>query len=77
MLYRNTIELKCNTKVTKYKSFQVMESLLNTDQDFVRLVNIYRPPYTKKARYTECAFLGEFEDYLKDLSQKPGDPIIG
>ena len=76
MLYRNSIELKCNTKVTKYKSFQVMESLLNTDQDFVRLVNIYRPPYTKKARYTECDFLGEFEDYLKDLYQKPGDPII-
>ena len=21
------------------------------------LVNLYRPPYTKNARYTECAFL--------------------
>ena len=76
MLYKNSIELKCNTKVTKYKSFQVMESLLKTDQDLVRLVNIYRPPYTKKARYTECDFLEEFEDYLKDLSQKQGDPIL-
>ena len=76
MLYRNSIELKCNTKVAKYKSFQVMESLLKTDKDLVRLVNIYRPPYTKKARYTECDFLEEFEDYLKDLSQKQGDPIL-
>lgn len=76
MLYRNTLELKCNTKVTKYKSFQVMELPFNTDHDIVRLVNLYRPPYTKKARYTECDFLSEFEDYLKDLSQKPGDPII-
>jgi exonuclease III len=42
----------------------------------VRLVNLYRPPYTKKARYTECAFLEEFEDYLKDLTVKPGFPII-
>ena len=32
MLYRNTFELKSNNKVTKYKSFQVMESLMNTDQ---------------------------------------------
>jgi len=76
MLYRNSIELKCNTKVTKYKSFQVMESLLKTDKDLIRLVNIYRPPYTPKARFTECDFLEEFENYLKDLSQKQGDPII-
>ena len=76
MLYRNTFELKSNNKVTKYKSFQVMESLVNTDQDIIRLINIYRPPYTKKARYTECAFLEEFEDYLKNVSSKPGSPII-
>ena len=69
MLYKNSIDLKCNTKVAKYKSFQVMESLLKTDKDLIRLVNIYRPPYTKKARFTECDFLEEFESYLKDLSQ--------
>ena len=76
MLYKNSIDLKCNTKVAKYKSFQVMESLLKTDKDLIRLVNIYRPPYTKKARFTECDFLEEFESYLKDLSQKQGDPIL-
>ena len=76
MLYRDTVQLKSNSKVTKYKSFQVMESLLHSEQDTVRLVNIYRPPYTKKARFTECAFLEEFDEYLKDLSGKPGSPII-
>ena len=76
MLYRNTFELKSNNKVTKYKSFQVMESLMNTDQGIIRLINVYRPPYTKKARYTECAFLEEFEDYLKDVLTKAGSPII-
>ena len=76
MLFRDVLQLKCNSKVTKYKSFQVMESLLQSQQDIVRLVNLYRPPYTKKARYTECAFLEEFEDYLKDLTVKPGFPII-
>ena len=46
MLYKNSIQLKGNNKVTKYKSFQVMESLLTADTEMVRLVNIYRPPYT-------------------------------
>ena len=76
MLYRNTFELKSNNKVTKYKSFQVMESLMNTDQGIIRLINVYRPPYTKKARHTECTFLEEFENYLEDLSMKAGSPII-
>ena len=40
MLYKNNIQLKSNTKVTKYKSFQVMESLLTTSTELVRLVNI-------------------------------------
>ena len=33
MLFRDVLQLKCNSKVTKYKSFQVMESLLQSQQD--------------------------------------------
>ena len=76
MLYRNNITLKSNNKVTKYKSFQVMESLLSSTSDLVRLINVYRPPYTKKARHTECTFLEEFDDYLQTLSTKSGTPVI-
>ena len=76
MLYKSSITLKSNTKVTKYKSFQVMESLLKADTEMVRLVNVYKPGYTKKARYTDCMFLEEFEDYLKTLSNKTGTPLI-
>ena len=76
MLYKNGITLKGNNKVTKYKSFQVMEALLMTDTEMVRLVNIYQPGYSKKARFTKCVFLEEFEDYLKALSTKPGLPLI-
>lgn len=36
--------------------------------DMLRLVNIYRPPYTKKAKYTESFFLDELDEYL---SRKP------
>ena len=76
IFYRKDINLKSNDKVKKYKSCQVMEALLNTKTGLIRLVNVYRPPYTKKARYTESMFLEEFEDYLTDLSNKPGRPII-
>lgn len=75
-LYRKDITLKINTKVTKYKSYQVMEAVLNTKSGLIRLVNVYRPPYTKKARFTESMFLEEFEDYLGDLLNKPGMPVI-
>ena len=76
IMHRPEILLKTNDKVTKFKSFQVMESLLHSDDGAVRLVNIYRPPYTKKAKYTESTFLKEFEDYLEDLDNKSGTPIL-
>ena len=76
MLYKNTITLNNKNKVTKYKSFQVMESLLSSSSEMVRLVNVYPPPYTKKASHTECTFLEEFDDYLQTLSTKSGTPVI-
>ena len=76
IIYRPDITLKSNEKVTKYKSYQVMEAVLSCDTGLVRLVNIYRPPYTKKARFTESLFLEEFDDYLGGLMHKPGQHII-
>lgn len=75
-LYKKDLKLNSNNKVTKYKSYQVMEAVLNTKSGLIRLINIYRPPYTKKARYTESMFLEEFEDYICNLSNKPGKPVI-
>ena len=76
VIFNKDLVLKTNNKVKKYKAFQVMETLLESDDGTIRLVNIYRPPYSKKARYTECHFLEEFSEYLCDLSCKPGTPII-
>ena len=53
ILYKPSIILKTNEKVIKYKSFQVMESLFHSETEVVRLVNIYRPPYTRKVKFTE------------------------
>ena len=76
LLYRKWLTLKLNEKVVKYKSFQVMEALLETTLGQVRLVNVYRPGYSKKARHTQCDFLDEFEEYLTDLKDKSGTPLI-
>ena len=76
ILYKPDILLKRNDNLTKYKSFQVMEALLNCEMGVVRFVNIYRPPYNKKARYTENYFFEEFDDYLSDLALKSGVPVI-
>ena len=75
-LSRKELMLSSNEKVVKYKSFQVMEAVIQTTTGLIRLVNVYRPPYTKKARYTESTFLEEFEDYICDLLAKPGKPMI-
>ena len=75
-LYRKWLKLKLNEKVVKYKSFQVMEALLETTLGSVRLINVYRPGYSKKARHTQCDFLEEYEEYLSDLKDKSGCPII-
>ena len=76
ILFRPDILLKNNDKLKKYKSYQVMEVLLSCDIGMVRLVNVYRPPYSKKARFTESFFLEEFDEYLSDLALKPGIPLI-
>lgn len=76
VLYRRHIKLMSNENVKKFNSYQVMEAVLCTKTSLVRLVNVYRPPYSKKARYTESVFLEKFGEYLGDLSNKPGQPII-
>ena len=57
VLFRPTIRMKANDKVVKFKSFQAMETVLYGFSEEVRFCNIYRPPYTKKARFTEAHFL--------------------
>ena len=70
------MKIKCNEKLSKYKSFQVMEGLLTTENDLVRMIDVYRPGYSKKARQTQGFFLEEFSDYLSGLSEKQGRPLI-
>ena len=76
IIYKNDLKIKCNNNLTKYKCFQVMECTMNSEEGLIRLVNVYRPPYSQKARFTEAHFMKEFEDYLKCLDEKEGKNII-
>ena len=76
ILYRNGVKLRLSPAGKTFRSFQVQEVLIGTGEGMVRLCNIYRPPYTGKARFTAAAFLEEFVDYLADLSLRTGHHVL-
>lgn len=76
VIYRKSLDMKCSRNLITRKSFQVMETTVCTNVGMIRLVNIYRPPYSKMARFTEAHFLKEFEEYLECLDEKDGRKII-
>ena len=76
VLYRDGVMVKLAPVKYKFKTFQVQEVLIGGEEDLLRLCNIYRPPYTGKARYTEANFLDEINDYFSDLLMKTGNPLI-
>ena len=75
-LYKKDIDLKQNINIGKYRTFEVQECTLKGDLGLIRLVNIYRPPYSKKNKATPTMFLEDFSEYLETLVNKPGKVII-
>ena len=75
-IYKSDLDLKENKHVTRFKTFEVMETLLDTSKGLIRFVNLYRCPYTKKNRFTVAQFLIEFEEYLNDLQTKTGTALL-
>ena len=53
-----------------------MEVVFENSNELFRLINIYRPPYSKKAPYTQSHFLSEFKDFLEDVGNKVGKSLI-
>lgn len=76
VIYKPSLKIKIDTKTDTYVSFEHMEMTLQTDEELLRFVNVYRPPYSKGHPYTERAFVLEFEELLEDLMIKPGTPIL-
>lgn len=76
VIFKPTLKIKVNNKTDKYNSFEYMELTLETEEDLIRFVNVYHPPYSKGHPYTELYFVNEFEDFLEDLVTKPGVPVM-
>ena len=76
IFYKKLLKLSLCSRTCKYKSLENIEATLKTDDELVRFVSIYRPPYSRKHRYTETDFLIDFEDYLSVLNSKSGLTVI-
>jgi exonuclease III len=64
--------------VKKYSSFEVVECVIKTADRTVRLCVVYRSTQAK-TKYEETKiskFFEDFEDYLDNLCEKTGSPII-
>ena len=59
-----------------YKSFENLECLVHAEGKMLRFINIYRPDYSEKHRYTASAFIEELSDYIQDILTMPGTPIF-
>ena len=75
-IYRNDLEVKQNINIGKYKTFEVQEGTIKTDAYLIRIVNVYRPPYTKKNKNTPAMFIEEFTEYMETLVNKPGKLLM-
>ena len=65
---------------TKFSSFEVLECLIKTSSQLIRLCVVYRSTQIScKERYNETKiskFTEEFEGYLDSLLQKSGTPVL-
>ena len=73
-----TRNMKINTKVTKYKTFEYMEMevTLKADHDILRFMNIYRAPCSKANKITTTDFLLKFDEFLETIHTKTGITIL-
>ena len=78
ILYKSKILLKkLHLKPpSKYKTFEYVCCKLAYRQNFIKAVNIYRPPYSKKHPFTVKHFLDEFETFLTCLLELKGSTMI-
>ena len=63
VLYRNNLKV-CSIKSKIFPSFEHLECQLTTEQGPVKFINIYRPDYSKKNRFTVKKFLSDFYELL-------------
>ena len=75
VVYRADLGVKASVHKS-FSTFESIEATLGNATELIRLVNIYRPPYSKKAPFTQSQFLAEFSGYLEDISNKVGKAVV-
>jgi len=63
-------------KTPSFKSFEVIESLLQTTREIVRLCVIYRPPTSSKLGQPISTFLDEMQDYIDSRTTMSGSLLL-
>ena len=60
----------------KWKSFEFLLCKANLKGFILNLVNVYRPPYSTKNKFTISYFFTDFEDFLSAIAPLPGDLLL-
>ena len=67
IIYKSRLKIR-NIKKKSYPSFEHIECQLTTEKGPVNFVNIYRPEYSEKHRYTTNMFVKSFSDLLDSVA---------
>jgi exonuclease III len=75
VLYKTSVKCK-KQKVDRYSSFELLELVLTTRCDSIRLCVVYRPPAGGKHSKSFGTFLTEFQNYISSLSTSTGKLLV-
>ena len=64
------------TKSGSHSSFEFSEYLIKQGRQFVKIVIIYRPPYSPNNPFTISTFLEEFQNYLLEVTATTNNLLI-
>ena len=76
VIFKPEMNLKRSQRKESHKSFEVNITILKGRNTNIKIVNLYRTPYTKKHRVTPKTFLKEFENLLETLALYSGQLLI-
>ena len=75
LIYKDNINVR-NTKTVHYKSFEHIKCKVITDKGPITFVNVYRPEYSSKNRFTINKFMSEFSSFMKDITEESSSPCF-
>lgn len=73
---RSNLKVWIETQQNLFSSFEYLNADVRSRHQVIQLVDVYRPPYSKKNRATTNVFLSEFRTFLKDILTRPGQLLM-